>query len=327
MSAAQLMEMIAAYRVSRAIHAGAALGIADLLADGARTADEIAPAAACNPDSLGRLMRALASVGVLSEEEGGRFALTETGALLRTGHPQSLHAWAMLHSRPYFWISWSALEQSIRTGENAFRHVYGTSVWDYRAAHPDESAVFDRAMQAGTLQTNRAVLDAVDFGRFRTIVDVGGGNGALLAAILAANPDVRGILFDQAHVVRPDLLETAGVVGRCRIVGGSFFESVPDGGDAYILKFILHDWEDAEAQAILAACRRAMAPGTTLLVLERHTDGAELRFADLHMLVSPGGRERTLDEFQTLLAAAGFRFVGTTPTASIVSVIEAVANG
>jgi len=324
-SAEELMRLIGAYRVSRAIHVAASLGIADLIADQPKSADELADAAGCRSDSLDRLLRALASIGVL-EKADTRYALTPMGDYLRSDRPGSLHAWAMLHSRSYFWNSWSALEHSIRTGENSFRHVYGTSVWEHRAAHPEESAVFDRAMAAGTSLTNRAILESSDFARFGTLVDVGGGNGALLAAILPRYPDLRGILFDQPHVVGPDLLEAAGVLDRCAIVGGSFFEAVPEGGDAYVLKFILHDWEDSEARAILAACRRAMAAGTSLFVLERHTDGAELRFADLHMLVSPGGRERTLEEFQALLEATGFRLVGSTPAGSIVSIIEAVAD-
>jgi hypothetical protein len=326
---AQLRRLAAGYQVTQAIHVAATLGIADLLADGPRSNAELAEATDTHPDSMYRLLRALASIGVLEEEDGRRFLLTPVGDGLRSDAPESLHGWAAYVGRPYYWNAWASLLHSVRTGENAFRAVHGTDVWDYRSRHPEEGAIFDRAMMSVTRRVNRSLLDAYDFGRFATVVDVGGGNGALLAALLGEHAGLRGILFDQPHVVAG----AAGVLGeladRCQVVGGSFFESVPAGGDAYVLKSIIHDWEDAEATAILGVCREAMAVGAALLVVERElgapNETPEAKFSDLNMLVGPGGRERTLAEYERLCTAAGFELVGETPTTWGVAVIEAVA--
>jgi hypothetical protein len=252
--------------------------------------------------------------------EGHRFASTALGAALRADAPNSLAGWAAFVGEPYHWQAWGALEHSVRTGENAFRHVHGTDSWTFRARHPELSASFDRAMTALSRQVAAAVLAAYDFGRFRTVVDVGGGNGALLAAILARHPATRGVLFDQPHVVAgaPPLLAAAEVADRCQVAGGSFFETVPAGGDAYVLKSILHDWEDEDCVRILQVCRRAMADGAALLVVERELGppnaNPDDKFSDLNMLVGPGGRERTPAEYAALFAATGFRFVGFTPS-------------
>jgi O-methyltransferase/methyltransferase family protein len=325
----QLRRLVAGYQVTQAIHVAATLGIADLLADGPRTSDELARATAAHTDALYRLLRALASVGVLHEEDGRRFTLTPLGEGLRSEAPDSLAGWAAFVGRPYYWSAWSSLEHSVRTGENAFRAVHGTDVWEYRSQRTDESAIFDRAMMALTRGVNRSVLDAYDFGRFATVVDVGGGNGTLLAALLAEYPQLHGVLFDQPHVVAGAPEVFADVAERCQVVGGSFFEAVPAGGDAYVLKSIVHDWEDAEATAILRVCRVAMAAGAALLVIERElgppNEAPEAKFGDLNMLVAPGGRERTLAEYGRLFADAGFERGSATPTASGVTVIEAVA--
>lgn len=324
--AAALRRMINGYQVSQAIHVAATLSIADLLAGGSRGVDELAEASGTHAPSLYRLLRALASVGVLHEEDERRFSLTPLGEPLRSYAPESLAGWAAFVGRPYYWQAWSELLHSIRTGENAFRHVYGANVWEYRSAHPEESAIFDRAMTSTTRQVERAVIEAFDFGRFRTLVDVGGGRGALLAAVLAKHPEMTGVLFDQPHVVSRDLLEAARVADRCRVVAGSFFEAVPEGGDAYVLKEIIHDWEDQQAVAILTVCRRAMPDTGSVLVIERElgrpNEDPGPKFADLNMLVSPGGRERTLPEYAALFEAAGLRLAGTTPTGSGMQVIE-----
>jgi hypothetical protein len=257
---------------------------------------------------------------VLHEDENRAFELSELGAQLRSDVPNSLHGWASFVGRPYYWNAWAHLGESMRSGENTFRRVYGESVWEYRSKRPEESAIFDRAMSALTGASNAAVLDAYDFGRFGTFVDVGGGNGALLAGILDRHPSVRGVLFDQPHVVANAraLLADRGVEDRCEVAAGSFFESVPTGGDAYVLKAIIHDWEDAEAEAILRTCRRAMREDATLLVIEQELGGPNERppakFSDLNMLVSPGGQERTRDEYAALLAAAGFELTRAVPT-------------
>jgi hypothetical protein len=327
---AELRRLVNGYQVSQALHVAATLGLADLLAAGPRSSDELAAATDSDPDALYRLLRALAAVGVFHEADERRFALTELGEGLRSDAPEGIAGWARFMGRPDIWAAWSSLLHSVRTGENAFRHVHGTDVWSYRADRPEESAIFDGAMMALTRSSNRALVEACDFGRFGTIVDVGGGNGALLALLLGRYPDVQGVLFDQPHVVSgaDDVLGAAGVADRCRVVGGSFFEDVPAGGDAYVLKAIIHDWEDEESLAILRACRAAMDGDAALLVIERVVGppNADLaaKLGDLNMLVGPGGRERTVEELESLLAAGGFRLVGVTPTAAGLSVVESV---
>jgi hypothetical protein len=326
---ATLGRLIVGFQVSQAIHVAATLGVADLLSDGHRTSDELAAATNAHARSLYRLLRALASVGVFHEDEGRLFSLTPMGALLRSNVPGSLRGWAVHVGRPYFQEAWGHLEHSIRTGDNAFQHVHGTDVWAYRAERPDESAIFDLAMESLTGASNRALLDAYDFGRFGSVVDVGGGNGALLAALLREFPAMRGVLVDQPHVVANAgaVLERAGVADRCEIVGGSFFDDVPGGGDAYTLKSIIHDYEDEPAVAILRICRRAMAADATLLLIERivgpPNEDPRTTFSDLNMLVAPAGRERTLHEWDALVTRAGFRLVTTTPSTSGLAVIEA----
>jgi hypothetical protein len=322
-----LQQLVNGYGAAQAIHVAAVLGIADRLAAGPKTANELADAAGAHPDSLYRLLRALASIGVLEERDERRFALAELGQGLRSDAPRSLSGWAAFIGRPPFWESWGALLHSVRTGENAFRHVHGQSVWEYRAARPEEQAVFDGAMASMTGAANAAILDAYDFGQFRTVVDVGGGNGTLLGAILERHGAVRGLLFDQPHVATGAEETLAPFADRCRTVGGSFFDSVPTGGDAYVLKAIIHDWEDHEAIAILSVCREAMAPGAAAVIIERDLGppnaDPDAKFSDLNMLVNPGGRERTYDEYRRLCDQAGLRLAGSTPTASGWAVFEA----
>jgi hypothetical protein len=269
-----------------------------------------------DPDALGRLLRALAAAGVLSES-AGRYALTELGQGLRSDVEGSVAGWAAYVGRPYRWQGWSALLHSVRTGENGFRSVYGVGAYEYRRAHPEEAAIFDAAMTTMSRRQNAAVLEAHDFGRYGVVVDVGGGHGALLAGILERHAGVRGVLFDQ-----PEVVAGAPAVERMDVVGGSFFDGVPAGGDAYLLKSVLHNWEDADALAILRACRDAGAPVVLLVERDLATDPAAA-FSDLNMLVGPGGRERTLDEYSALLAAAGFTLTGSTTTGLGFSVIHA----
>jgi hypothetical protein len=326
--ATPLGRLINGYQVSQAIHVAAELGIADLLADGPRSSDDLAVGTQTHPEALYRLLAALASIGVLHEEAEREFSLTALGEPLRSDSPQTLRGWARHIGRPYYWEAWAHLLHSIRTGESAFRHIHGTDPWGYRASRPEDSAVFDDAMAALTRHAHGALLAEHDFGRFRKIVDIGGGNGALLAAVLSQHPGVEGIVFDQPHVVAGAevVLEAAGVAERCRIVGGDFFDSVPSGGDAYVLKQIVHDWEDGEATAILRTVRAAISPTGSLLVIERElgapNEDPQAKFSDLNMLVALGARERTLEQFGTLFERAGFRLVGSTRTTSGWSVIE-----
>jgi hypothetical protein len=312
---AGLLRLIYGYQVSQAIHVAAVLGIADELADGPRAVGDLATATATHAATLHRLLRALAAVEVLREEPDGMFGLSALGEALR-GPAGSM---AAFHGRPYHWVAWGQLLHSVRTGENAFQAVHGMDVWEYRARHPEEGAVFDAAMTGFSRRVNAAVAAAHDFGRYGVIVDVGGGHGALLAGILARHPGVRGVLFDQPAVV------AGAQADGFEIVGGSFFESVPAGGDAYLLKSILHDWEDEPAIEILRACRRAARVGTALLVVEREFALPATKLSDLNMLVGPGGRERTLEEYAALMAPAGYELLGETPTAAGVSLFEARA--
>jgi hypothetical protein len=317
-----LRRLVNGYQVAQAIHVAATLGIADLLRDGPRDSDALAAQTATHAPSLHRVLRALASVGVLHEEDDGRFALTAIGDCLRSDAPEPVGGWAAYIGSPSHWQSWGNLLHGVRTGENAFRLVHGADVWGYRAQHPQESAIFDGAMTAIMLRANGHVLAAYDFGRFASVVDVGGGRGAFLGAILEANPEMRGVLFDQPHVVAgADLGE------RCEVVAGSFFEAVPEGADAYLLKAILHDWEDEDAVRILRRCRTAIPEHGAVLVVERDlgaaNENADAKFSDLNMMVGPGGRERTREEFATLLAAGGFALQSATPTAIDLTVFEA----
>jgi len=242
--------------------------------------------------------------------------------------PGSIHGWVAFVGRPAHWESWTCLADSVRTGESGFLVRHGESVWDYRARDPEENAAFDAAMTAIS-NVDRGLIGAYDFGRFGTVVDVGGGRGGFLASLLTAHPDMRGILLDQPHVVAGagELLADAGVVDRCSVVEGSFFDEVPAGADAYVLKSVVHDWHDADAAAILRVCRRAAGDNGVVLVVERElappNEGFAAKLSDLNMLVGPGGQERSRDEFEALFDAAGLRLVRAVEADVGRSVLEA----
>ena len=324
-----MRRLVNGFQVSEAIRVAVVLRLSDLLADGPRDLAELAEATGCHSGSLYRLLRALSSIGVYEELPDRSFRSTPLGEALESDRPESLAPWAEHGGRAYVRQAWAGLLDSVRTGENAFARVHGQSVWEYRAAHPDDGALFDAGMVAFAATAARLVLDAYDFAGFATVVDVGGGHGGLLAAILSRNPSQRGVLFDQPHVVAgaSELLGARGVEDRCQVIAGSFFDTVPSGGDAYVLKSIVHDWEDAEALTILRNCRGAMNGSALLLLVERDLGNANqspaVKFSDLNMLVAPGGRERSEAEYDALLAASGFRRTRTVPTADDVMVIEA----
>jgi hypothetical protein len=324
-----LLRMTNAFQVSQAIYVAATLGIADLLEDGPKSVDELAETTGTHAPTLYRLLRALASVGIFVETDG-RFGLTPLAEYLRTDTPGSLRAFVMLIGQQSIWTSWGHLLHSVRTGESAFRKVYGMAPFEYWADHPEEDAVFKAAMTSHSSGVVDAVVRSYDFSAIGVLLDVGGGEGVLLAAILAANPSLQGILFDQPHVVGPvgALLERAGVADRCEVVGGSFFEAVPTGADAYLLKSIIHDWDDDAAIEILRACRAAMDDSDKLLVVERvirpGNDPDPAKFSDLNMLVIPGGQERTADDFELLYAEAGFKLSNIIRTESAYSIIEGI---
>ncbi len=326
---AQLRQLIDGYRASQAISVAAELGLADLLADGPRHYEDLARESGTNPQALYRLLRALASMEVFARLDGERFALNPLAEGLRSGVPGSLHAWAILTNG--LRRSWTDLHHSVATGQTAFDHLHGMSVWEYRERNPDEGRLFQDAMTATTMLVVRSVLAAYDFSRFGTVADVGGGRGSLLQGILEANPGLRGILFDVPAAIREAavLFGQSGLSARCRFLEGSFFESVPEGADAYVLSRVLHDWTDEQAIRILQKTRRAMAGGAALLLVERVLDSQdpspEATLTDIHMLVMTGGRERTTEEFGGLLAASGFELVRAIETGSPVHVVEGVA--
>jgi O-methyltransferase domain len=315
MSAQQLTRLLTGYRLSQGIHVAATLGIADLLAGGPRTSDDLAASTHTHAPSLYRfLLRALASEGIFEELPDRRFGNNGASEMLRADAPVSLYGWAVLIGRPYFWQGWGNLLHSVQTGESGVRKVTGVDSWRYREQHPEEGAVFDRAMTEATRALSGAIVEAYDFGRFKRIADIAGGHGAQLAAILARYPSTTGVLFDQPHVVTgsAEVMQNAGVADRCEVVAGSFFETAPS-ADAYVLKHILHDWDDTDCVRILRTIRSVAPEDALLLVIERIVGSAnedpDSKLSDLNMLVGPGGQERTRQEFAELLAAGGWRFI------------------
>jgi SAM-dependent methyltransferase len=325
-----LQTLLNGYRRTALLYLAAKLGLADLLAKGPRSSAELAQSLGAHAPSLHRVLRGLVALGVCSEEHDGRFGITPLGAYLRAGTPGSVHGSAILCGEEYLG-AWGGLLHSVMTGETAFNHVFGMSLWDHQVRHPELSECFNVRLRQDTVQSTRAILAAYDFSPFRTICDVGGGHGALLSAILKAYLSATGILFDQPHVVaegRP-YLEAAGVAARCRIDGGSFFERVPEGADAHILKSVIHDWDDEQSLAILRNCHRALKQQGRLLLLEwvipaRVEHAPEVIMADVHMLAVTGGRERSELEYRALFAAAGFKMTRIIPTHSPLSIIEGV---
>jgi hypothetical protein len=324
-----LLRMLTGYWISKSLSVAADLGLADHLRDGPRTSNDLATACGVNPAGLHRLLRALASVGVFSEEPGGRFALTPLAQLLRSDTPDSMRALARMYGSEQF-QAWAGLGESIATGEPVFSDLFGAPYFDYLESHAESGGVFNEAMTAWTTHLAEAVTAAYDFSGANEIVDVGGGLGLLLSTILRANPASEGVLFELPHVAADAsrFLDKAGVADRCTTVGGDFFESVHGGGTTYVLAQILHDWDDEHCQTILTNCRRAIRPEGRLLVVEQVIPPANEpslgKWLDLHMLVLLGGRERTESEYGSLLAAAGFELTKVVPTQSGASIIEAI---
>ncbi len=319
---ARLLTLINGYRVSQAIYAAVRIGVFDHLAAGPLTVAELAAAAGCDQSALRRLARVLVAVEVLAEHDDGRVALSPLGAQLRSDAPGKLADWAGFVGRPAMWQAWGALEHSVRSGGNAFTAVHGRDVWQFRSGNPEEGQIFDAAMTAITHGIVEAMLAAYDFSAFGTVADIGGGHGALLTALLARYPHMKGILFDQPHVVAG-----AQASDRCEIVGGDFFAGVPSNMDAYLLKSVVHDWPDEQAIAILRSCRAAMTPASKVLLVERVIAGPPYLVSsvvsDLNMLVGPGGQERTEEEYARLLGKAELRLTKTIPTGSGFWIVEA----
>ncbi len=325
-----MLRMLNGFHVTQMLSVAARLGIPDLLADEPKTADELARATSAQPDALYRMLRALAGMGVFEEHTGRRFALTPLGATLQSSHPHTLRAHAIFLGGEAY-RAWGDLPYSIATGQAAFDHVFGAAHFAYLGEHPDANEVFNQAMSVAARREIVAMVAAYDFSGAATLVDVGGGQGMLLTAILLANPGLRGALFDLPHVVAgaTTALSAAGVADRCEIVGGDFFTTAPPAGDILALSHILHDWDDERCTLILRSCARALGPRSKLLVIEDiiepSANAPQTLFKDMHMMVLNGGRERTAQEYERLLATAGLRLTRIIPTALATRIIEAEA--
>jgi SAM-dependent methyltransferase len=324
-----LVAVVRGYQRSRAVTVAAELGIADLLREGPLSIEDLAATTKTDLDALYRLLRALASIAVFHESSSRRFALTAMGDYLRSDHPLSVGPLARTLGADYEWRVWAELLHSVRTGESAAVATLGMDVWQYRKENSYDGDLFDAAMRAFSRSEGDALVTAYDFGRHKVIADIGGGTGAALAAILRATPGPRGILFDQPHVVAGanEQLDRAGLTDRVDIISGDFFESVPAGADAYVLRRILHDWDDDDAVKILRCVHRSMQPDARLLIVDAivgpPNDDPLTKFLDLMMLVSEGGRERTEAEWAALIDAGGYNFLRASRATANSHVIEA----
>jgi hypothetical protein len=329
----ELLDMIAGKWASQAISAAAELGIADLLKGGAQSSVEIAARTELSEDGTYRLLRALAGMNLLIETEPRRFKLTELGNYLRGDVTGSVRGFARFVGHDAAWRPWGHLATSVKTGKPAFDLIFNETFFDRMAAEPDLTATFNEAMTSISLIETAAVVRSYDFAGIDKLVDVAGGHGFLLASILKARPAMQGVLFEMPHALEgaKKLLQEQGVSGRCEIVGGDFFAAVPPGGDAYILKHIIHDWDDERSVRILRKCHGAMRRDGKILLAEvvvGNTGESQFaRLLDLEMLVmTQGGRERTQEEFQKLYEAAGFKLTGIVKTESHISIVEGVAT-
>lgn len=328
----QVLDLIVAFRRTQCVRVAAELGLADHLTRGPRSSAELADVTGAHEPFLCRLLRALVCIGLVESLPAHRYGLTTLGEELTAGRLRDV---ARMYGSEPVWSAWEGLAHAVRTGGRGFDHAHGTDTWGYYASNPDAAERFDAAMGALTGGSAEAIVDAYDFARFRYVVDVGGGDGTLLAAILRRAPDARGLLVDVEHVVdrARRALDAECLLPRVELHAGDFRRSVPSGGDCYVLKWILHDWDDEQAVTILRRCRAA-APGTArLVVVERvipeqvGADDVDAVLADLNMMIWTSGRERTADEFTALLAAAGWRLERILPTGTGLSVIEAGASG
>ena len=325
-----MLQIISGFWISRAVYVIGKLGIPDLLQSGPKTAAELATATKTHAPSLFRILRALVSVGVLNSADGGRFAQTPLSETLVTDAPGSLRWFAVSELGQEHYPAWGNVMHSVQTGEIAFDNFFGVDIWKYFQQNPEDAAVFNNSMSNVTAAANEAITSLYDFSQFGTIVDIGGGHGGLITSILKQNPQVKGVLFDAAEVIegaRPKI-EAAGLADRLETVAGDFFKSVPAGGDGYIMKWIIHDWDDEKSNTILRNLRGRMQANSKLILVDSvvpETDEPHFsKFIDLNMLVMTGGKERTEKEFAQLLNAAGFKLLRVIPTDLPTSIIDAV---
>jgi O-methyltransferase domain/Dimerisation domain len=326
-----LLQMIVAPWVSRAIYVAAELGIADLLKNGSQSSDELAKATGVDARSLYRLLRTLASVGVFAEGNPGYFELTPLAACLQSDRSDSLRGYAIKSGQIWDWQPWGYLLNTIKTGKPVFKDIFGVEIFDYLRDHPEASKIYDQAMSSFSAKRIATITAEYDFSSIHNLIEVGGGRGSLLASILKANSTIQGVLFDVPHVIEGarHLIASEGLLNRCELLVGDFFVSVPSGGNAYLLKHIIHDWDDERAIKILQNCRRVMFSNAKLLVVEMVIpQGNEPFFGkllDLQVLLNyQGGCERTEAEYQTLFNVTGFKLTKIVPTSSPLSILEAV---
>jgi hypothetical protein len=324
-----MLQIITGYWVSQAVGVVARLGVPDQLACGPRCSDDLAQAVGAHPQALFRVLRTLASIGIFSQPDPGVFGLTPLGETLRSDTPISVRNFAISETAYSHWQPWGRLFDSVKTGKPMAREALGMEIFEWYGQNPEEAEFFNAAMGNLSALTASELVRVYDCTMTRTIVDVGGAHGVLLAAVLHANPHARGILFDLPHVIETaaPTIEAHGVADRVELAAGDFFAAVPAGADLHILKTIVHDWDDAHAAQILTNCHRALNPGGKILLVELvvppDNQPSAVQPMDLNMLVMLGGRERTEAEFAGLLAGAGFRLDRVSPTHSPFSVIEA----
>jgi hypothetical protein len=324
-----MMGLITGYWISQAVGAVATLGVADRLANGPRTCDELAREVGADPQALYRVLRLLASIGVFVQAAPRSFELTALGETLRSDTPCSVRNFAITETAPGHWQPWGRLVESIRTGQPMARAALGMELFQWYAQNPGEAGFFNAAMGNLSALAAGELVRVFDFSAVRKAMDVGGAHGVLLASILRASPATQGILFDLPHVIATagESITAQGLSERCELMSGDFFEAVPEGADLHLLKQIIHDWDDERATRLLRNCHRSLAPGGTLLLVEMvvppDNQPSPAQAMDLNMLVILGGRERTEEEYQRLLSEAGFRLARVIPTHSPFSVIEA----
>lgn len=325
---AQIAEILLSQLVPRLTHLFATLNLADHLSAGPKTSEALATLTGTHAPTLARVLRTLASLGFVTGEAQGTFALQPLGAVLRSGTPS--HAAALVLGGDMITRSFDLFLHSVQTGKTGFERAFGTPLFAWLSDHPTEAALFNDTMVGFHGMEPPAVAAAYDFSTFKTVVDIGGSTGNMLSAILSRYPAVQGILFDLPHVVEqaPALLQQRGLADRVRIERGSFFDGVPEGADAYVLSHIIHDWNSEQCGTILGHCRRAMGADGRLLLVEMVLPEGDTphpgKLLDLMMLAVPGGEERTPSQYNALLDTAGFRMTRVVPTQSPVSIVEAV---
>lgn len=326
-----LMQLLQGIMVTKALQAVAELGIADMLADSAKTADDLARATSTNSSALFRLLRALAGNGIFRQNDSGLFENTALSEPLRSDSPVSVRDYVIYGANDGNLRAWMRLMSVLQTGEPSYVAANGCELWEYFQQHPDLGERFDRAMTSLAAGSTQMVLQSYDFSPFKTLIDVGGGQGLFLTSILKANQHQRGTLFDLPAVAKGAMayLTTQGVADRCAVVAGDAFKAIPAGFDAYILKNVLHDWSDDKCTVLLERCRAAIPPYGKLIVVDSvmvpGNNPHPAKWLDLHMMVALGGRERSEDEFRSLLSRAGFTMTMAKPLpAPAVGIVEAI---